>query len=248
LAASIPAILIGFARARPGIQAVVRGGPLDHVALWVADRAALRDFVCPALGMHVIEETDKFTLVGADALRGKLTLFDAEGPRDPGVLGHVALRVGDLDRAIESLPGETPIDREDGAAYFDAPGGLRLGLVESEGADYDLDHVALRVSDVEAVAEDLSGLGFERRDGQLWAGEAYLRIDGADGAGETDRPLLNHLALLVDSADEHLEEARDRQLDVADVVDAENTYAVFVNGPEGIKVEYVEHKETFSLR
>ena len=36
--------------------------------------------------MHVIERTDAFTLVGADARRGKLTLFDAEGPRDPGAL------------------------------------------------------------------------------------------------------------------------------------------------------------------
>ena len=32
-----------------------------------------------------------------------------------------------------------------------------------------------------------------------------------------------------------------------DVVDAANTYAVFVMGPERIKLEYVEHKPTFSL-
>jgi hypothetical protein len=51
----------------------------------------------------------------------------------------------------------------------------------------------------------------------------------------------------VESAERHLEEARERGLEVADVVDAANTYAVFVWGPERIKLEYVEHKPTFSL-
>ena len=30
-------------------------------------------------------------------------------------------------------------------------------------------------------------------------------------------------------------------------MDAENTIAVFVMGPDGIKLEYVEHKPSFSL-
>ena len=34
---------------------------------------------------------------------------------------------------------------------------------------------------------------------------------------------------------------------IADIVDAANTYAVFVWGPERVKVEYVEHKPSFSL-
>ena len=55
---------------------------LDHVALWVSEREALAGFVCDHLGMHVIEQTDSFTLVGVDAKLGKLTLFDAEGPRE----------------------------------------------------------------------------------------------------------------------------------------------------------------------
>ena len=36
-------------------------------------------------------------------------------------------------------------------------------------------------------------------------------------------------------------------IEIADIVDAANTYAVFVWGPERVKVEYVEHKPTFSL-
>ena len=53
--------------------------------------------------------------------------------------------------------------------------------------------------------------------------------------------------MLVPSADDLLHEARHLDLQIADVVDAENTKAVFVWGPEGVKIEYVEHKATFSL-
>ena len=77
---------------------------LDHVALWVAEREPLAGFLVEHLGMHEIERTDRFTLLGADARRGKLTLFDAEGPREPGVLERVVLRVSDLAAALAALP------------------------------------------------------------------------------------------------------------------------------------------------
>ena len=66
---------------------------LDHVALWVTERDVIADFAVQHLGMHVIERTDRFTLVGWDARRGKLTLFEAEGPRESGALRHIGLRV-----------------------------------------------------------------------------------------------------------------------------------------------------------
>ena len=53
--------------------------------------------------------------------------------------------------------------------------------------------------------------------------------------------------MLVPSADEQLAESERLGVEVADVVDAANTKAVFVWGPERVKVEYVEHKPTFSL-
>jgi hypothetical protein len=59
--------------------------------------------------------------------------------------------------------------------------------------------------------------------------------------------MLNHIALLVDSGQEQLEEAKRRGIDIAEVRDAANTFAVFVWGPDRIKLEYVEHKPTFSL-
>ena len=49
------------------------------------------------------------------------------------------------------------------------------------------------------------------------------------------------------AADETLEDAKQAGIEVADVVDAPNTLAIFVWGPERVKIEYVEHKPSFSL-
>jgi catechol 2,3-dioxygenase-like lactoylglutathione lyase family enzyme len=227
---------------------------LDHVALWVADRELIAEFAVKHLGMHVIERTDRFTLIGSDARRGKLTLFDAEGPRQRGALEHVALRVNRLGRALDALPAEIDAARVDGAAYFDVHEGLRIGLVEAETAvDYDLDHVALRSADPAGAAREYGKLGFfPAKPGasgtpRVEVGGAYVEFHDGDPSDE-GRPLLNHLAVLVESAEEHIDEAKDLGVEIADVVDAPNTYAVFLWGPERVKIEYVEHKPTFALK
>jgi len=219
---------------------------LDHVALWVADRDAIADLVCDHLGMHVIERTERFTLVGADAREGKLTLFTAEGPRERGALSAIVLRVPSLEDALAALPPEVRVARDDGTAWLDAPEGLRLGLVGGAPAGTDLDHVRLKVSDVEAMAAALAELGFERDGERLRVRDRWVVLE-AGGEPEGDRPLLNHLAMLVDSATEVAEEARRRGAEVADVVDAPNTLAVFLWGPDRVKLEFVEHKPGFSL-
>jgi catechol 2,3-dioxygenase-like lactoylglutathione lyase family enzyme len=219
---------------------------LDHVALWVDDREPLATFVCEHLGMHVIEETDSFTLVGIDAKLGKLTLFDADGPRQRGALERIVLRVGDLDSALSSLPFET-MRQGNGVAAFEAPAGVPLGLVEAAGEDFDLDHVVLGLFDPVAATGEFAALGFDpREDGCVVVGDRHVRIvrgSPADG----DRPLLNHLALLVDDAREIQDEAEGAGLEIDDVKDAKNTFAVFVRGPEGVRIEYVEHKPGFAL-
>ena len=220
---------------------------LDHVALWVADRDRIAEFLTSHTGMHVVDRTDRFTLVGSDARRGKLTLFVEDGPREPGVLSRIGLRVHDLDSALASLPSELVVERRNGRAEFDVGEGIRLALVETdEGIDYDLDHVAFRVPDPAATHDRLAELGFEVDDGVLRAGDATILLEQGE-AEDTERPLLNHLGLRVESAEDHIEEAERRGLEIADVVDAPNTYAVFVWGPDRIKLEYVEHKATFSL-
>ena len=187
---------------------------LDHVALWVADRDPLADFLCEHLGMHVIERTDDFTLVGADARRGKLTLFAAEGPREPGAArAGRAARVATSTRALAALPAGLSVDRgADGVATFEAPEGLGLGLVEVPDAEveYDIDHVVLRVPDPAAARDGLADARACARRRRPAGGRATSACASSAGATsrEGERPLLNHIALLVDSGQEQLDEAR----------------------------------------
>jgi catechol 2,3-dioxygenase-like lactoylglutathione lyase family enzyme len=219
----------------------------DHVALWVSQRDAIARFLCDHLGMHEIEKTDAFTLVGAAARRGKITLFDADGPREHGALTRIVLRVSNLGVALAKLPSDVVVEREGGVAGFTGPEGLRLGLTERDtDLEYDLDHVVLSVPDPDGATGGFEELGFERRNGALAVKDKELRLIGG-GSGEPERPLLNHVALLVDSADEVEAEARERGIEIAEIKDAENTLAVFVWGPDSVKVEYVEHKPGFSL-
>lgn len=223
---------------------------LDHVALWVADRNALARFLIESLGMHEIERTDAFTLVGADARRGKLTLFAAEGPREPGLLARVGLRVGDVDAVLARLPEDMAVARiGEELASVRAPEGLHLQLVatsEGTSAEPDLDHVAFRVPDPDVTFDRFVSLGFGAAGDRLTADSAYLRFEPGEPEA-TERPLLNHLGLRVASCAEHRREAEDRGLEIDKVVDAENTVAVFVRGPHGIVLEYVEHKAGFAL-
>src|SRR5919106_1739630 len=217
---------------------------LDHVALWVAERGPLSALLCDHLGMHVIEETEAFTLVGVDAKLGKITLFDADPPRSPGALERVVLRVRDLDDVVGRLPLE--VEREADGVVFEAPDGLRLGLVEGDGVDFDLDHVVLRLPDPERAARELAAMGFERRDGHVAVADRDVRL--VEGSPDDDgRPLLNHLAVLVESAREVQDRAEDRGFEIDDVKDATNTFAVFLRGPAGVRIEYVEHKPGFAL-
>jgi len=212
----------------------VKPKSLDHVALWAADRRRLAAAAIELLGVRVIEETDRFTLLGGvDARRGKLTIFDAEGPRARGALERIGLRVS-------SLAGrESTVDLGEG---------LRIELVETEtDSELDLDHVALRASDVEAVAAGWEDLGFSRiGDARLEVGGAYLDLVPGD-PGAPELPLLNHLGVLVDSVEEHQAEAEELGVEIDDVVDAPNTIALFVWGPDRVRLEYIEHKPSFSL-
>ena len=218
---------------------------LDHVAFWVADREPLADFATRHLGMHVIDRQDTFTLIGSDARHGKLTLFDAEGPRERGAIKHVALRVSDLEHARAHLPGG--VDGE-----IDVGEGIRVKLVEAQTeVEYDLDHVALYAVEPEQAAREYARLGFAPAspdaDGnpRVEVGGAYVEFHAGD-PGDPERPLLNHVAVLVDSAEQHQREAETMGI-VERFVDAANTRAVFVWGPDRVRIEYVEHKPEFSL-
>ena len=209
---------------------------LDHVAFWLADREPVAEFLTTKLGMHVIDRQENFTLVGADARRGKLTLFSAEGPREPGAFKHVALRVSELPQKHE----------------FDLGQDVRIRLVEAPtDSEYDLDHVALFSADPALTAKAYERYGFDpalssaEGNPRVQVGGAYIEFHPGE-PGDPDKPLLNHLAVLVDSVDEHIAEAEDMGV-LDNVVDAANTRAVFVWGPERVRIEYVEHKPEFAL-
>jgi catechol 2,3-dioxygenase-like lactoylglutathione lyase family enzyme len=135
---------------------------------------------------------------------------------------------------------------------FDVSEGLRIRLVEAPTeVEYDLDHVALLASDPEAALEEYRSLGFAPADPapdgatRVEVGRAYVELHPGE-PGDPERPLLNHVAVLVDSAQEHIDAGEERGL-VESVVDAANTVAVFLWGPDRVRIEYVEHKPSFSL-
>ena len=83
-------------------------------------------------------------------------------------------------------------------------------------------------------------------DGRLQVGGAYLDLVPGD-PGNPERPLLNHIGVLVDSVEEHRADAEDLGVEIDDLVDAPNTIALFIWGPDRVKLEYIEHKPSFSL-
>src|SRR5262245_39883407 len=199
---------------------------LDHIAYWVTDRDTVADFATEHLGMHIIDRTDRFTLIGSNARRGKLTLFDAEGPRERGALKHVALRVSSLDDALTLLPEGIDLERpREGEAYFDIGSeGVRLGLIESDtDVEYDLDHVALFSASPEETAGEYGSLGFASAAPgpsgcpRVEVGGAWVEFQPGS-PGSPEKPLLNHLAVLVESADEHIAAANDIGVEIDDIV------------------------------
>jgi catechol 2,3-dioxygenase-like lactoylglutathione lyase family enzyme len=223
---------------------------LDHIALYMGDRDAAAGFLTTHLGFHVVDRTDRYTLVGAGGRLGKLTLFDApQGTTpSPGEIKRITIRVADPEAAAARLPaGAEPSER---GYSFTGPEGLPLALVRGEGefAEYDLDGFVLRSGSPEESTRTFVEMGFAPGDDAttVKAGEYSMRLSGsapdANGGG-----MLFHVGCLVDSAEDHRKEAEERGLEVQDFVEGPNTLAVFVRGPEGVSVEYVEHKSTFSL-
>ncbi len=223
---------------------------LDHIALYMSDRETAAGFLTSYLGFHVVDRTDRYTLVGAGGRIGKLTLFDApEGiePR-PESIERITIRVADVGLAAARLPEGAGV--ADGEYLFNGPERLPFALVHGEGyfTDYDLGCLVLRSGDPERSARGFVEMGFAPGEDAttVKAGDYRLRLVHSESGGSA-RDMLYHLGCLVDSAEDHRRQAEDQGLEIQDFVEGPNTRAVFVRGPEGVCVEYVEHKPTFSL-
>ena len=225
---------------------------LDHIALYMRDRYTAAEFLTSHLSFHVVDRTDRYTLVGAGGRIGKLTLFDApEGTTpSPGMIKHISVRVADPESAAARLPKGVNVELRNGGYFFTGPEELPLALVAGEGdfTNYDLEGLVLRSGDPEVSAREFVKMGFAPGENTttVRAGEYSVRLvfsvpdDRVQG-------MLYHLGCLVDSAQEHRKEAEKQGFEIQDFVEGPNTLAVFVRGPEGVSVEYVEHKPTFSL-
>ena len=223
---------------------------LDHIALYMNDRDEAAGFLTTHLGFHVVDHTDRYTLVGAGGRLGKLTLFDApQGTTpSPGEIERITIRVADPEAAATRLPQEANAEARDGGHFFTGPEGLPLALVPGDGefADYDLEGFVLHSGSPEKSASVFVEMGFAPGDDStsVRAGEYRIRLtESAPDRGG----MLFHVGCLVDSAEDHRKDAEERGFEIQDFVEGPNTLAVFVRGPEGVSVEYVEHKPTFSL-
>jgi hypothetical protein len=116
----------------------------------------------------------------------------------------------------------------------------------------DIDHVALLATNPRSARKRWLELGFELASpaagGVLRARVGPTFVELRPGApGSPARPLLNHLGVLVESVEEVERAGSQPDLGEVELVDAENTLAAFVTGPDGVRLEYVAHKPTFSL-
>lgn len=212
---------------------------LDNVGLAVSDPAAVASFLCDHLGMHELDRAPGRVLVGAGDRAATLTLIAAGGPRAPGALRRLVLRVADVGRAVAALPAATAVegDRFE-RATFQGPEGLGLGftLVAGGGIDYDIDHVDLRVCDPEQTRVALAEAGFVPRARALHVADKYLTL--ADATGCADRPLLDHVAVRVASLEAVAAKARERSLEIDDRA-PEGTFGVVLPGAEKIRLRFV---------
>ena len=212
---------------------------LTGVGLAVSDPGATAAFLCDHVGMRELDRAPGRVFVGAGGRAATLTLFAAEGPREPGALRRLVLRVANVERAVAALPTETAVEGDQlERATFHGPEGIGLGftLVAGGGIDYDLDHVLLRISDPEQTRVALTQAGCVPRARALHIADKYISLAGEPGA--TPRPLLDHIAVRVESVEAVAAKARERGLEI-DERGGDDAFAIVLPGPEQIRLRFI---------
>jgi len=214
---------------------------LDHVALALADPEAMAAFLCDHVGMHELARGDGSITVGAAGPRGaRFELVQADGPREPGALARLVLRVSDLRSAVAALPEGTEVDDDDPEVVrFTGPEGLRLDFTWMIAGiiDYDLDDVVLHVADSEDVRVALAEVGCVPRGDALHIGDKGISLE--ERSRPTDRPLLDHIAVRVNSVEAVEAQARARGVEVHEHSGGD-AFSIVIPGPERLRLDFVE--------
>jgi catechol 2,3-dioxygenase-like lactoylglutathione lyase family enzyme len=217
---------------------------LDHVAIHVADRDATSRELVDRFDWHVIERTERFTLLGADARYGKLTLLDAADERVPR-----PDRILSIVLATGGSATPPPVALSDGlvVTFLDT---AELGGDWAKLPRHALVGVSLRASDPPLAAAQLEALhgmhvgqvtpefamldvGDSASDGRITLSRERWNDDGAPS-------MLDHIGIRIDDAEAWRDKVEAADLDVVKWVEAPHSKAVFVNGPDGLLIEFVE--------
>lgn len=213
----------------------------DHVALALADPEAMAAYLCEYVGMQELGRGEGSIAVGAAGPRGaRLDLLLADGPREPGPLSRLVLRVSDLRGAVAALPASTEVDDDDPEIVrFTGPEGLRLDFTWMIAGiiDYDLDDVVLKVADSEDVRVALAEVGCVPRGDALHIADKGITLE--EEPRPTDRPLLDHVAVRVNSIEAVEMQARARGVEVHER-SGEDSFSIVLPGPERLRFDFVE--------
>ncbi|MCW2974635.1 MAG: Glyoxalase/bleomycin resistance protein/dioxygenase [Thermoleophilia bacterium] len=229
----------------PDHQHLPRGHrALDHVAIRVADRDAFADQLLELLDVHVIDRTERFTLIGPDFEHGKVTLLDASPGTAPTARQLVSLvLVEPSGRTVQP-----PVTLDNGLVLTFTSADT-LGPEAAQLPRHALVGIALRSDDPAAAAA-----GFAAAHGMqvIAQGPDVAAVEVGEGAvdgiitlvreelPDGDAGMLDHVGVLVEDAAawrdafEHDGDPIDRW------VEAPHSRAVFVPGPDDVLVEFVE--------
>lgn len=227
----------------PAGEAAVHLLGLDHLALSVVDPGAMAAFLCDHVGMRELGHSADGLLVGADPDGAKFTLIPVGAPTEPAALARVFLAVRDLEHAVASLPADVEMQMQGPRAVtFDGPEQLGLGFTVMSGreTDYEIRDVVLRAAEPRQTAIALTQLGCVPRAETLQIADTRITLEELPAWSE--RPLLRHLAVRVQSIDAIAREVRRRALDVIEPV-ADDTVTVVLPGVEQLRFQFVEARQ-----
>jgi hypothetical protein len=194
--------------------------------------------------MEVIEKTDRFTLIGPSFSHGKITLLDSTSSERPRADQLFSIQLAE-SKGVE----HAPVTLECGVVITTTPFDV-LGIDDPEFPRHAVVGVSLRCVDppiaaarfaaehdmaVDSVRPDVAvvDVGQGTADGRI----VLLRERAEPG----DEPVLDHIGIRVGNAAARRDQIAERDIEVLRWVEAPNSNAAFVSGPDGVVLEYVEH-------